>query len=647
MIGTIFDKKNQLSNYQPGDDVRELTAKIQQDYHEGVRILNRSWTELNDRSVIEDENNGQLMFNAYVDTGVTDPNEGWKWRGTRSKARNKGIAMHAQLTANFLIPLFVAQNENDEVDKDYSEVMRELVEWLAQPCNSNYQKSFLQVAFGMMYNPVTYMGAEFFRVMQDIKEETADGKFSKKEVMDEVLSGFQAPLYSSSQILISNAYERNLQRQKAITEVLYKSYDEMEAKYRNHPNFEFVKRGTRSIYNQDDGKFYDVKDDDHPNLVPEEIYKNRREDLEVPFVGGIYLGDPNVDANPMKHRDHRNRPKYNKVPFGYTRIGEHFFYYKSMMNALQWDDMAYDAMDEVIFNRAMLETEIPVAISGVDKVDSNVIFPNAVIALENTDSKVTPLLPPSNLQGGIAALREREASMEEGSSINKTTEGQLPEASQKAFNVAQATANARKIIGSIGKSLGESMIAYGDLMKDIILNHVTIPQVEELVGGEMKMKYKTFILDAKEGKSDDRKIEFDESLIGLELTEDEKMEESLKLLEKSDWPKKKPGLKRVNPSLFAKHRFLTKIDLEEMFTKNNEFMQPLLLGLRAQMIDDPFTDHEEFTRMIYHSFFQSEGEKLMKENSQQIPGLPQIPAGGPPQPQPTPIANNVGANQVL
>ena len=645
MIGTIFDKTKQLSGYQPNNAVRELTAKVQQDYHEGFRILERSWTELNDRTVIDDENNGQAMFNAFVDTTFEDPNESWKHRGTRSMARNKGIAMHAQLTANFLIPLFVAQNENDEVDRDYSEVMRELVEWLAQPCNSNYQKSFLQVAFGMMYNPVTYMGAEFFRVMQDIKEETSNGKFSKKEVMDEILSGFQAPLYSSTQILISNAYERNLQRQKAINEVLYKSYDEMEAKYGEHPNWHFVQAGRRSVYSQDDGLFYDVRDDDHPTLVAEEIYKNRREDLEVPFLGGIYLGDTNVEANPMKHRDHRNRPKYNKVPFGYMRIGEHFFFYKSMMNALQWDDKAYDAMDEVVFNRSMLETDIPVAISGVDKVDSSVVFPGAVIALEDKDSKITPLMPNSNLQAGINALREREASMEQGSAINKTTEGQLPEASQKAFNVAQATANARKLIGAVGKSLGESMIAYGDLMKDIILNHITIPQVEELVGGEMKLKYKTFILDAKEGKSEDRKIVFDEALIGRQMTEDEKLEEGLKLLEESDWPKKKPGLKRVNPSLFSKHRFLTKIDLEEMFTKNNEFMQPLLLGLRAQMINDPFTNHEEFTRMIYHSFFQTEGEKLMKEDAQQIPGLPQMGGGAPPPFQPP--ANNVGSAQII
>ena len=77
--------------------------------------------------------------------------------------------------------------------------------------------------------------------------------------------------------------------------------------------------------------------------------------------------------------------------------------------------------------------------------------------------------------------------MEEGS-VNETLAGQLPDASQKAFNVAQAQANAKKNIGAVGKSLAESVIQMGDLMKDIAINHITVPQLEELTGGRQKMK---------------------------------------------------------------------------------------------------------------------------------------------------------------
>lgn len=629
MTGEILKKKSPISSYQPSDDVVEITKVVKKDYDEGVRILWRSWEELNDRSVIEDMNRGQMMFNAYVDTSVEDPQEAWKWRGTRSMARNKGIAMHAQLTANYLLPLFEAQDQDDEVDRDFSEVMQHIIEWMAQPTVSDYQSSFLQVVFGMLYNPATYLEARYVEVLQTIKERTKDGKVVKKEIVDEVLSGFKSPIWSANQVLLTNAYVRNIQRQRAIIKRRYTEYQELEAQYGSHPNWAYVQKGIKSIYSDEDGLFYDIKDDDHPNLVAEEIWYNRREDLEIPFINGIYMGDDNVYANPIGHRDHLNRPKYNVVPFGYMRIGEHFAYYKSMMNALGWDNMAYDAMQEIVYNRAVLENEMPIAISGSDKIDSDVIFPNAIVAFDNKDAKVSPLLPSGNIAAGFSELRETEKSMTEGS-VNETLSGQLPDASQKAFNVAQAQQNARKMIGAVGKSLAESMIMYGDLMKDIVLNHITVPQVEELVGGQMKMKYKTFLLENKteNGHMTDKVVKFDESLIGVEMSEEERMSRSLALLEETNYPEKIPSIRLVNPDMFARFRYLSKIDLEVMFSRGNEYMQPILMALKQQLANDPFIDQEALTRKLMHSVFRSEGEELMSKEKQEIPGLSQQAGDG-------------------
>lgn len=625
MIGEIYKKITPVSSYQPSDDVIEITKQVKDDYSQGVEILQKSWVEFNNRTVIEEMNRGQMMFNAFVDTSVEDPNEAWKVRLTRSMARNKGIAMHAQLTANYLLPLFLAQNDKDEIDRDFSEVMRDIIEWMAQPCNSNYQSSFLQIVFGMMYNPVTYLGAEYCEVYQKIKEKTEGGKYKVKEVLDEILSGFKAPIWSANQILITNVYERNIQKQRAIIKRRYAEKTELEAKYGEHPNWAYVQKGIKSIYNDEDGLFYDIKDDDHPNLVAEEIWLCRRDDTEIPFVNGIYLGDKNVKDNPIKHRDNRDCPKYNIVPFGYMRIGEHFFYYKSMMNALGWENNLYDAMSEIIFNRSILEIEMPLAISGTDKIDSAVVFPNRITAFEDKDAKITPVLPQSNIINGFNTLRELDKSMQEGS-INETISGQLPDASQKAYNVAQAQANAKKMIGAVGKSLGESVVQYGDLMKDIAINHITVPQIEELTGGRMKMKYKTFLIENKKNgkKIGNQTIKFDESLIGLEVSEDEKNKRELKLVEETGYPEEK-SIKLVNPKLFAKYKYLTKVDIQEMFTKSNEYWQPLLMALKQQLANDPYIDQQGLTRRLLYSYFNSEGEELMKEEVQQIPGLPQMP----------------------
>ncbi len=640
MIGEI-DRSSQISSYQPPQPVTDFTALVQKDYAQGQNILERPWTELNDRSVIDDENRGQLMFNAFVDTSVEDPDEAWKHRGTRSMARNKGIAMHANLTANFLLPLFVAQNDDDEIDRDFSEVMRDIIEWMASPTNSNYQSSFLQIVFGMIKNPVTYMAAEYCEVFQKIRERNEDGTSTVKEILDEVLSGFQAPIYSSTQILITNAFERNIQKQRRIIKRRYVEKEELEAKYGDHPNWTFVQEGWRSIYNDENGLFYDIKDDDHPNLVCEETALSRRDDSEVCFVGGIYMGDTDVENNPILHRDNRNAPKYNVVPFGYNRIGEHFYFYKSMMNVVGWDNDLYDAMSEVVMNNALLEQDPPAVSSGGEKIDSEINFPGAVVSSEDPNFKMQRIFPPKDFVAGFKALQDTKESINDAT-LSDTQSGQLPEASQKAFSVAQAAASAKKIITGVGKSLSESVAMYGDLMKDIAINNITAPQVDELVGGSMKLKYRSFMLDNKsvEGKNVSKHIRFDQSLIGAEMTDEEIKHENLKLLEESGYPDNKMALLRVNPEKFAKFKYYSKVDVEEMFTKNAEYWQPVLLNLKTTLAADPTIDQEALSRRLMWAYFRSEGDSLIKKTQMPVPGM------SPPNAVPATPGGNAMGNQV-
>ena len=624
MIGAIDVKSK--SAYNPSDDVKNLTSEVKRDYATGIDILNTPYLELNDRSVIDDQNVGQLMMNAFVDTTVEDPREGWKWRGTRSKARNKAIAMVANLAGNILIPSYTAQNDADEVDRDFSEIMRDGIEWMTGPDVSNYQSSFLQAVFGIMSNPVTYLGAEFCEVFQTIKQAKEDGTYSKEKVQDKILSGFQCPIYSASEILITNAYERNMQKQRRIIKRRWVEKTELEAKYGEHENWIYVQEGMRSVYDDETRLFYDVKDDDHPTLVAEETLLGRREDAEICFLGGIYMGDANVDDNPIKHRDNHGAPKYNVVPFGYSRIGEHFFYYKSLMNSSKWDNDLYDAMSEIVMNRAILEIETPIAVSGSDDINSGIIFPNSIINLENPDSKVTKLLPEMDMAAGFNALRETEKSIDEGT-VSPTASGQLPDSDQKAYSVAQAQAASRKLIGVAAKSLVESVCLIGDLMKDIFINHYTIPEVEELLGDKLKLKYKSFVVPNKPkgGKRYDKKIKFDPSYIGKEVTKPEREEMEMEHLEEVGYPNHKESMVMADPELFAKYIYLSRVDPEEIFTENSAYWQPILMNLMTAMSQNPFADMETLTRETMYAFFKSRGEDFVKKQ----PALQMSPIQSP------------------
>jgi len=610
MIGETKGSNIPVSSYQPSKAISDFTSHVREDFSQGIEILNKPWIELGDLSVIERMNRDQRTFNAFVDEDVEDPSQAWKWRGTRSKARNKAIAMHAQLTAGYIIPMFMAQNDNDEEDRDFSNIMRDICEWMVN--NSNYKSSFLMATMGMLVNPVTYLGAEYAQVFQKIKEKTDKG-YTVTEILDEVLSGFQAPVYTADQILITNAYEQNIQRQRGIIKRRYIEYSEAEAKYGEHENWQYVQKGIKSVYSDDQGLFYDIKDDEHPNLVEEATAMYRRDDTEVCFLNGIYLGNEDIEANPILHRDNRNAPKYNVVPFGYQRINEHFFYYKSLMNAQYWDNRLLDAQYEVGMNRAFLDTDMPIAITGKDNIDSDIIFPNSVVAFADKDVKISPLLPAANLGNLFSGMAIVEKSIDE-SSVSDVTGGQLPDANQKATALNIAEKNARTLLQGVGKTLAEAIVQYGGLMADIAVNHLTIPQIMEIAGKEGKMKYPTFILENKvsEGKSVSKVLRFDESLLGKAMSDKRKSEKEIELAIEAGYPDVKKIIYNINPELFSRMKYLVRVEPELMFPKNQEFMQALMLQIQTQFEGNPYIKVPALTRKTLYQFFRGETEELLK-----------------------------------
>lgn len=636
MIGEIY-AKTPVSSYQPSQAICDFTDQVKKDFAQGIDIITKPYVELNDLSVIDRMNRDQRTFNAFVDESIEDPATAWQWRGTRSKARNKAIAVHAQVTAGYIIPMFMAQNDSDEEDRIYSDAMRDIVEWMVN--NSNYKSSFLMTAMGMLVNPVTYLGAEYAEVFQKIKEKTEKG-YTTRQIIDEVLSGFQAPVYSADQILITNAFEQNIQRQRRIIKRRYIEYSEAQAKYGGHENWQYVQRGTRSVYSDSEGLFYDVKDEDHPSLVEEAVAISRRDDSEVVFIGGIYMGEENPDNNPIRHRDNRNAPKYNVTPFGYQRINEHFYFYKSLMNAQYWDNNLLDAQYEVGMNRLFLDTNMPVAITGTDKVDSDIAFPSAVTAFANENTKITPILPAANIGNMLAGMAATEKSMEEGS-ISDVGGGQLPDKGTLATSINVAQQNAKILLQGVGKTLAESIVQYGGLMSDIAIQHLTIPQVEELAGNKTKLKYRSFILKNKTvaGKSVSKIIRLDDSLLGKTMPKKDQELASIKMLQDAGYPHNDHEIYRINPELFARAKYLTHVEPERMFPKNEEFMQAMMTQLLEQTKDNPFVSLEAMTRKTMYQFLRGETEEVMQKPQAQA--VPAAGGGG------TPVAGKIAMRQTI
>ena len=605
MIGDVIKQNSEISLYQPSQEIIDFTSLIRKDYSYGSEVLNRPWPELNNYSVIERKNIDQKTFNAFVDESTEDPNESWKWKGTRALARKKAFAMHAHMTSSFVVPMVFPQNSSQADDKAMAGGLRDILEWMT--VNSNYRQAFLLATMGILVNPVTYIEADYCEVNQKIREKTEQG-WQIKEALDEVLSGPVFRVRSSEEILLSNPFEQDIQKQRAVIFIRWVDYSELKAKYKDHENWNCLQPGKMTLFNDSDGLFYDVKDDEHPYLVKEVIWKNRQEDGEMVFLNGIYFGENNLEGNPIKHRDNRNLPKYNLTSFGYHRNSEHFFYFTSLMQEVGWDDRLVDEMYKTTMNREFLDLEQPTAYIGFDNIDTSVVFPGASISTQNTNAKVQPIINPRS-GSSYRALQEIEDSMSEAS-LSETEMGVLPEASQKATAIAKASSSAKILLTGAMKNMGESIRQLGNLMIDISLNHLTAPEIDEITGN---FKYREFILQNQSvnGRKVSKKIRFDESLMGKKISKQEKTRYEMKLLEEIGYPDNKESIIVLNPHLFSKMKYMAVIEADEMMVKNKEYHRQIMERLYTLLRQDPNIDAESLVRNLLFASVPQETEELM------------------------------------
>ena len=219
-----------VSPFQPSQDVKELTHDIASDFQLASTLQNKGFTEFNDWSLLQRMDIDQRRWNAYKMPQSSDVGEMWRWNGVRPITRNRIIGIVAQMTSVITMPAPFAQNDKDEQDRDAAEVMGILMEYNIR--NSNYVENYINWITDALVNPASYLGVGFFEQMQTV----GDKGGNTREVLDELMSWFQTFNIPCDEVLITNFYERELQRQRGIFRRRYIDFDEAEAKWGEHEN---------------------------------------------------------------------------------------------------------------------------------------------------------------------------------------------------------------------------------------------------------------------------------------------------------------------------------------------------------------------------------------------------------------------------
>ena len=569
LIGILQkDKDNNIASpvsaYQPALDIRNLTEKISQDFGIAYNLQHKPFTEFNDYSLLQRADIDQKRWNAYRMPQSEDIDEAWRWNGIRPITRNRILGIVAQMTANMIIPAPFAQNDKDEVDKMAAMVMRDLLEYNIR--NSNYLENYVMWITDALVNPAAYMGVGFFEAMQTIKEEN-EGKISKKEVIDGVLSGFQTFNIPIDEILISNFYQKQLERQRFIIRRRYIDFDEAKALKGEHDNFQYVSPGVKTTFNADTTLFYDVYDENLQTLVEEMTYYNRLEDYELSFMNGIYLGDKDVEANPIKHRDNENKPKYNFSVMGYEDISSRFFYFKSAAWKLGDDDELVIRTEQLLADATFLETMSPTITSGIGEMSETIMIPGKNTVFLNPDVKINPIKVGGGISAAFNLLTKKERDISESSQDPMMTGVQTQ--AKTATESALLAQNAKIALGRFGNMLANSLRKFGGLMIDVILQHQTIGEVEQISDTESAQKFKTFILSTEEeGQKINKKIIFKPEMIGEEVSEEQSMTRSQELLKQEGGIDSDTRIYEVNPNTWRKLKYFLTVDIDQLLPLN-------------------------------------------------------------------------------
>lgn len=594
MIGSIVTDKDgipldgngkalEVSAYNPSDEIKTLFTRCQRDYQVAWSLQNRSFDEFDGYSLLQRAKLDQETFGAFVGAEFVPQQKRWRWRGRKNTARNMVIGILAHVIAGMLFPYCEAYNESDEEDKMTAKVMQILIENHLK--KANYELKFLFMMTSALVNPAVFVQIEYVEAMQTIKSKLADGSYKVEQAVDELLSGLNLNIRPIDEILLGDFFTFDIQKQPFIVEVRRISWDQARAenagKYfiDGKDQFDFVRAGmTRIVMSGISNQtLYDIDwTEADQDYVQELIFKYRPEDLEVKFIGGVFMGNAKevYNSNPFKHRRLSligdkwvSIPIYNIAKSGFEPLDPagRFAYYKSATFKEFWDDAAQNRAYQLAQDGMSLDVMKPVFMSGMAKVDGSVMVPGATVGMP-TGASVTPYQLGPNLTAALDIMRVNKDDL--SLSTQDMQQSGIAQPGVTATASIKAEQNAKVILSVFGVMIADLVRQVGTLTMDCIVMHTTVGEIDATIPSSLKMNFRKFMMKGKEaGKDVTNKIDFTTDMMNVQ-DEDRANELEWKMFNDLGGKEASQRNYRVNPYKFARTSFSLYIDPDMIISRS-------------------------------------------------------------------------------
>lgn len=581
--------KNDISQYQPSEEEKEVRQMIIQHFTLGDVTMQTPRVEFNDYSVLLRDQYDQMSFNTYQSNNG-QPEEGnviggWRSRAIRPVVRNKCISIGAHATARMMFPKVFAHDTSSENQHDAAQVLMDLMEWTAE--QSNYARTSLGATIQAEVSPACIVHTEYVEVYRDVKrKKNSDGSWVKETVLDETLSGQQNTIVPVDQLYIENFFEPDIQKQGWLLWRRVQSYSLLKEKYaRRYPDkWKYVKPGVQIVYNDANQTFYDVYDTNmRPYDGEEIIYWNRGLDLMIIMVNGVMLTDYD-NPNP------RNDKLYPFAKTGYELINSKCFYYKSLAFKISHDADIINTLYPMIVDGTYLDVMPALINTGGEAIAQSVIIPGGVTTLADPNAKLTPVRQGSNLAAGLNTLAVLEDSLNQSSEVPLVPDKGGP---PTAYQISKTEQERNTVLGMFLQMIGDYVKQLGTLWLGDIMQYLTIAEVDQITDNP-ELVYKTFLLHNKKqnGKSKTRKIQFDQGLSSDPVSEYDRLQRSYETLKMEGGDKSDMEIYRVNPELIRKLKYMVVISPDVLNPLSEEVERALKLEEYDRAIVNPLADQE-------------------------------------------------------